>query len=168
MSKKRMTAEFCATNRTFMGLFSSVSSHVVIKSSSFTEFFATNRTFMGLFASVSSHVVIKISSFTEFWVTNRTFMGLFSRVSSHVVIKTSKFHRILCHKQNIHGAFLQCEWWDGIVGSLTWHEAYGLCLGNHTGHNLHTRGWGDMKMKSQPHRDLNPVPLSQWKNHATN
>ena len=41
-------------------------------------------------------------------------------------------------------------------------------VGNHIGDNLHTRGWGDVKMKDQPHRDLNPVPLSQWKNHATN
>ena len=57
--------------------------------------------------------------------------------------------------------------WDGIVGYSTLHETYCLCVGNHTGHNLHTRGWGDMKMKGQPNRDSNPVPPSQWNNHAT-
>ena len=57
--------------------------------------------------------------------------------------------------------------WDGIFGYLTSHEAYCLCEGNHSGHNLHTRGWGDMKMKGQPNRDTNPVPPSQWRNHAT-
>ena len=30
--------------------------------------------------------------------------------------------------------------WDGIFGYLTSHEAYCLCVGNHLGHNLHTRG----------------------------
>ena len=43
--------------------------------------------------------------------------------------------------------------WDRILGYLAWHEAYCLCVGNHTGHNLHTRGWGDMKVKGQPNRD---------------
>ena len=36
-----------------------------------------------------------------------------------------------------------------------------------SGHNLHTLGWGDMKMKGQPNRDSNPVPPSQGSNHAT-
>ena len=40
--------------------------------------------------------------------------------------------------------------WDGIVGYLTSHEAYCLCVGNHSGHNLHTRGWGDMRWKASP------------------
>ena len=48
--------------------------------------------------------------------------------------------------------------WDGIVGYLTLHEAYCLWEGNHSGHNLHTQGWGDMKMKSQSTLDSNPVP----------
>ena len=74
-----MTADFFATNRTFMWLFSSVGSHVVIKSSSFTEFFATNRTFMWLFFTVVSHVVIKSSSFTEIFATNRTFTCVLTR-----------------------------------------------------------------------------------------
>ena len=30
--------------------------------------------------------------------------------------------------------------WDGLVGYLTSHEAYCLCIGKHSGHNLHTRG----------------------------
>ena len=30
--------------------------------------------------------------------------------------------------------------WNGIFGYLTSHEAYCLCVGNHSGHNLHTRG----------------------------
>ena len=29
---------------------------------------------------------------------------------------------------------------DGIFGYLTLHEAYCLCVGNRSGHNLHTRG----------------------------
>ena len=63
----------------------------------------------------------------------------------------------------LHALYLQ----DGIFGYLTSHEAYCLCVGNHSGHNLHTRGWGDMKMKGQPNRDSNPVPPSEWRNHAT-
>ena len=39
---------------------------------------------------------------------------------------------------------------EGMVGYLTSHEAYRLCVGNHSGHNLHTQGWEDMKMKGQP------------------
>ena len=58
--------------------------------------------------------------------------------------------------------------WDGIFGYLTSHEAYCLCVGNHSGHNLHTRGWDDMKVKGQPNWDSNPEPPSQWRNHATN
>ena len=29
---------------------------------------------------------------------------------------------------------------DGMVGYLTSHEAYCLCVGDHSGHYLHTRG----------------------------
>ena len=50
--------------------------------------------------------------------------------------------------------------WDGIVGYLTSHEAYRLWVGNHSGHNLHTRG--------KPNRNSNPVPPNQRSNHATN
>ena len=57
--------------------------------------------------------------------------------------------------------------WDGIVGYLTSHEAYCLCVGNHSGHYLHSRmRW--YEMKGQPNRDSNPVPPSQETNHATN
>ena len=57
--------------------------------------------------------------------------------------------------------------WDGIFGYLTSHEAYCLCVGNHSCHNFLTRGWGDIKMKGQPNRNSNPVPPSQGSNHAT-
>ena len=57
--------------------------------------------------------------------------------------------------------------WEGIIGYLTSHETYCLCVGNHLGHNLHTQGWGEMKLKGQPNWDLNPVPPSQETNHAT-
>ena len=40
--------------------------------------------------------------------------------------------------------------WDGIFGYLTSHEAYCLCVGNHSGHNLYTRGWGDMTWRASP------------------
>ena len=61
-----------------------------------------------------------------------------------------------------------CTWDSYQVGYLTSHEAYCLWVGNHSGHNLHTRGCGDMKMKGQPNRDSNPVPSSQGRNQATN
>ena len=57
--------------------------------------------------------------------------------------------------------------WDGIVSYLTSYEAYCLWVGNHSRHNLHTRGWGDTKMKGQPNQDSNPVPPSQGSNHTT-
>ena len=57
--------------------------------------------------------------------------------------------------------------WDGIVDYSTSHEAYCLWVGSHSGHNFHTWGWGDMKMKGQPNRDSNPVPPSQRYNHVT-
>ena len=52
--------------------------------------------------------------------------------------------------------------WDGmgIFGYLTSHEAYCLCVGNHSGHNLHTQESGDMKMKGQPNRDSKSVENS--------
>ena len=40
--------------------------------------------------------------------------------------------------------------WDGIVGYLTSHEAYCLCIGNHSGHYLQTQGWGDMRWRATP------------------
>ena len=67
-----------------------------------------------------------------------------------------------------NSTFKHLFWMDGIFGYLTSHEAYCLCVGNHSGHNLQTRGWGDMKMKGQPNRDSNPVSPSQETNHATN
>ena len=48
------------------------------------------------------------------------------------------------------------------------HEANCLWVGNHSGHNLHTWGWGDRMMKGQPNRDSNSVPPSQGINQATN
>ena len=48
------------------------------------------------------------------------------------------------------------------------HGAYCLLVGNHSGHNLHTWGWGDMKTKGQPNWDSNTGPPSQGSNHATN
>ena len=44
-------------------------------------------------------------------------------------------------ERDLHGT---SEGWDGIFGYLTWHEAYCLNVGNHPGHNLHSRGRGDM------------------------
>ena len=39
-----------------------------------------------------------------------------------------------------HGKLILRMGWDGIFGYLTSHEAYCLCVGNRSGHNLHTRG----------------------------
>ena len=56
---------------------------------------------------------------------------------------------------------------DSWLFNLTWSLLF-MSRVLFSGHKLHTRGWGEMKMKGQPNRDLNPVPPSQWKNHATN
>ena len=44
------------------------------------------------------------------------------------------------HQSHLTGWTKQGDEWDGIFGYLTSHEAYCLCVGNHSGHNLHTRG----------------------------
>ena len=57
--------------------------------------------------------------------------------------------------------------WDSWLFNLAWSLLFmGRVL--FSGHNLHTPGWGDMKMKGQPNQDLNPVPPIQGSNHATN
>ena len=41
--------------------------------------------------------------------------------------------------------------WYRIAGYLTLHEAYGFCVGNHTGHNLHTMmRWHEDEEPAQP------------------
>ena len=57
-------------------------------------------------------------------------------------------HRdVICWVANQH---VLCKGWDGIFGYLTSHEAYCLCVGNHSDHYLHTRGWGDMTWRASP------------------
>ena len=50
--------------------------------------------------------------------------------------------------------------WDSLLFNLAWSL---LFMGRvpFSGHNLHTRAWGDMKMKGQPNQDSNPLPPSQ-------
>ena len=92
-----------------------------------------------------------------------SFIRVTGNTSIGVLLETTRWRRI-----TFRGS-INCLWrrWDGIFGYLTSNEACYLCVGNHTSHNLHTRGWGDMRMKVQPNRDSNPVPPSQWRNQAT-
>ena len=39
--------------------------------------------------------------------------------------------------------------WDSWLFNLAW-SIYCLCVGNHSGHYLHTWGWGDMRWKASP------------------
>ena len=50
--------------------------------------------------------------------------------------------------------------WDSWLFNLAWSLLL-MPKVPFSGHNLHTRGWGDMKMKGEPNRDSNPVPPSQ-------
>ena len=75
-----------------------------------------------------------------------SFIRVTGNTSIGVLLETTRWRRI-----TFRGS-INCLWrrWDGIFGYLTSHEAYCLCVGNHSGHNLHTRGWGDMRWRASP------------------
>ena len=89
----------------------------------------------------------------------------------HVCILFQSYN-FICGLLQFHFCFYIM--WDfpasDVMGWDSWlfnsYEAYCLCVGNHSGHNLHTWGWGDMKMKGQPNLDLNPLPSSQGSNRV--
>ena len=56
--------------------------------------------------------------------------------------------------------------WDSCLFNLTWSLPI---MGGvpFSGHDIHTLGWGDVKMKGQPNWFSNPIPPSKGSNHAT-